>query len=83
MAIVIDSISIKGLRLAHFLQLKEYAEAREMEGWYIGRKDYYEKRHQEISEWLEEVIDLLKSEGVIVPKRRKDNAEVKKEEKEA
>ena len=50
------SVDITGLRATHFEQLLSYVEDNERIGTYYGNKEQYEKRHEEIKEWLEEII---------------------------
>ena len=70
MATVIDSVDIRGLRKVHFEQMLTYLEEREREGWYYGPRRHFEIRHKDIELWLQGIIDILGSEGVIVPKRK-------------
>ena len=70
MATVIDSLDITGLRVTHFEQLREYLLHREIDEWYYGRRDQFEKRHKNLKQWLDSNIAQLKSEGVIVPDKR-------------
>ena len=58
---VIDSVSIKGLRKTHFEQLLDYLRERDESGWYYGNKPQFEKRHDELKVWLEEIIEALES----------------------
>ena len=67
MAIVIDSVSIKGLRRTHFEQLLYHLE-RSDPGWYYGNKKQFKKRHDEIREWLAGIIETISGEGVVIPK---------------
>jgi len=72
MSIVFDSVDIKGLRVVHFEQLLSYLERREYDSWYYGNRKQFEKRHEEIKEWLCKIIEYARSEGVIIPIRRKE-----------
>ena len=44
---------VNKLRQTHINQLLNYCIDNEREGSYYGNKEQYEKRHQEIKEWLE------------------------------
>ena len=68
MTTVINSIDITGLRKVHFDQLLSYIEEREQEGWYYGPQKQFENRHEELKIWVEGIIELLGSEGIIIPK---------------
>jgi len=57
--IPLDTIRIKGLGTGHFKQLLSYLENREAEGWYAGNRAQFEKRHNELKEWLEGIIVYL------------------------
>jgi hypothetical protein len=52
MAIVLESLPLKGLRKTHLWQLLTYIEAREEEGWYSGNREQFEKRHQDLKRWI-------------------------------
>ena len=56
---VIDSVSINGLRKTHFNQLLVCLDMRDREGWYFGNRKQFEKRHDELKAWLEEIIEAL------------------------
>ena len=68
MASAIDSVDIRGLRKTHFNQLRNYISAAGDEGWYYGNKQQFEKRHEELEEWIDSVCDLLSCHGVVVTK---------------
>lgn len=68
MAIVIDSLPIHGMKASDFAQLLSYVYAREHEGWYSGRKDYFEERHERIKSWLEFWVEELRKSDVRIPK---------------
>ena len=70
MSTVFDSVDIKGLRVAHFEQILSYVHQREENKWYYGNKKQFEKRHDEIKDWLCKIIDYANSEGVIIPKAK-------------
>jgi hypothetical protein len=48
MAHTVDSISIRGLRKTHLLQLVRYIQNRDNEGWYYGQRDQFERRHADL-----------------------------------
>lgn len=68
MAIVCDSVSIIGLRKTHFEQLLSYLNDAEESGFYYGNRKYFEARHEELREWLTNVIETVSQEGTIIPK---------------
>jgi hypothetical protein len=68
MATVFESLSLKGLRPAHLRQLLTYIEDVEEQGWYTAPKDQFEKRHQELKQWINDAVDYAYSEGVTLPK---------------
>ena len=68
MSTVIDSLPIHGMKSEDFNQLLEYLYAREREGWYYGRKDYFDARHERLKDWLEYWVEVLHKEGVKIPK---------------
>lgn len=67
MTIIFESLSLKGLRPAHLRQLLTYIEDVEEQGWYTGPKDQFEKRHQELKQWINEAVKYAYSEGVKLP----------------
>ena len=69
MAIVMDTVSIKGLRATHFEQLFHLLKRNERDGEYYGNRAQYDKRHAELKEWLESLIDLAREPDVIIPKK--------------
>lgn len=68
MATVFESISLKGLRLAHLRQLQSYIEEREREGRYYGPREQFEKRHIEIKRWIDGAVAYAETDGVRLPK---------------
>ena len=68
MATVFEEISLKGLRLSHLRQLQAYIEHREIDGWYYGNKKQFEKRHDDLSVWVDRAVKYAESEGVKMPK---------------
>ena len=71
MAEMFDRMELTGLRKAHLQQLLSYAEERDREGWYIGNRERFEKRHNELKEWLKAAVEYAYSEGVVMPGDRK------------
>jgi hypothetical protein len=45
------------LKRTHYEQLLTYFDDVESVGWYYGNKEYFIKRHNELKQWIE---DLLK-----------------------
>ncbi len=45
MAIVVDGLSLKGLRKTHLEQLLSYIKERDKTEWYYGNKKQFQKRH--------------------------------------
>jgi hypothetical protein len=68
MATIFESLSLRGLRPAHLYQLLTYIEAIEEEGTWHGNKKQFEKRHQELKEWIRDAVKYAYSEGVKLPK---------------
>lgn len=68
MATTFESLSLKGLRLAHLRQLQSYIETRGETGWYYGNKKQFEKRHADLEEWIDNAVRYAESEGVKFPK---------------
>ena len=71
MAEMFDRMELTGLRKAHLQQLLSYVEEREREGWYIGNREQFEKRHRELKDWLRTAVEYAYSEGVVMPGDRK------------
>lgn len=70
MATVFDVVGIKGLRLTHFNQLLSYIEHNQRDdGYYYGNKEQFLKRENELSEWLQDIIDHASSNDVVIPKK--------------
>ena len=74
MATVFESISLNGLRLSHLRQLQSYVHNRDETGWYYGPKMQFEKRHTELIDWVDSIVEYAESEGVIMPKHNKANS---------
>jgi len=56
MSIVFDEVSIKGLRVTHFMQLMSYIENSESSGMYYGNKKQFDKRHEDIKRWVQGIV---------------------------
>ena len=73
MATVVDSVSIVGLKRTHLIQLAsyidDYGEDGKQFGTYYGRKDYFDKRHAELEEWIESVLSA--TAGCVIPTKDK------------
>ena len=58
-----NKVSIEGLRHTHFSQLIDYLIYVENGGWYSGNKKQFDKRHEELKEWLEEIYHDMMNRG--------------------
>jgi len=56
MACPVEEISVRGMRQIHFEQLRAYIDCRKEDGWSYGNRKYFEKRHEELSEWVDGII---------------------------
>jgi len=54
---IFDYADIRGMRMSHFKQLLALIEMRDRSGWYYGNREQFEKRHKELKEWVEGIID--------------------------
>ena len=45
------------LRQSHIYQMLSYLKDCEDSGWYYGNKQQFFKRHKEIKEWLENLLE--------------------------
>jgi hypothetical protein len=68
MAVIFESLSLKGLRRTHLEQLLAYIEHRERDGWYYGNKEQFEKRHTELKGWITNAVVYANQEDVRMPK---------------
>jgi hypothetical protein len=68
MAVIFESLDLKGIRPAHLKQLLSYIESRDKTGWYYGPKDQFEKRHTDLKNWIQDAVNYATSEGVKMPK---------------
>lgn len=67
---IINDVSIKGLRKVHFSQLIQYLDTRDRENWYYGNKEQFQNRHDELYNWIENIIETLSQDGVKVSKNK-------------
>lgn len=65
-------MELTGLRKAHLQQLLWYIEERERDGWHVGDKKHFDKRHEELKAWLSAAVDYAYSEGVVMPGDRRN-----------
>ena len=70
MANVYDSVSIVGLRPAHFNQLIGYLDEQKREGWYYGNKKQFLKRHDELVEWIESIRELVNNPDTKIKEKK-------------
>jgi aryl-phospho-beta-D-glucosidase BglC (GH1 family) len=68
MATVFESLSLKGLRLVHLRQLRDYILMNKRHSYYYGPQKDYLKREQELEEWLDDAIEYAEQNGVKFPK---------------
>ena len=66
MATQIEDISIAGLKKADIVQLKEMFHYTKDEGVYWGRKDYWSKRVERLTIWLDKFESLVNAEDTII-----------------
>ena len=59
MASPVHDISVKGMRKTHFEQLAVYADSYKEAGWHYGNKAQFKKRHEELVEWIDDIILLF------------------------
>lgn len=71
MSTLFESINLTGLRKAHLQQLLSYLEDRECNGWFVGNREQFEKRHSELKAWLKSAVEYAYSEGVVMPGDRR------------
>jgi len=69
MASAYRDVDIRGLRKAHFNQLRNYVHSRDEEGWYYGNKEQFEKRHEDLKQWIDSVCDLFNQSDVVIEKK--------------
>lgn len=68
MSHAIDSISIRGLRKAHLVQLASYIRARDSIGeqWYYGPRKHFEARHADLITLAEELERIAANDGIVI-----------------
>ena len=71
MSALFDRMELTGLRKAHLQQLLSYVEDRERECWHTGNREQFEKRHNELKEWLKAAVEYAYSDGVVMPGDRR------------
>ena len=71
MSTLFDRMELTGLRKAHLQQLMYYLQDRENSGWYVGSREQFDKRHDELKAWLKAAVEYAYSEGVMMPGDRK------------
>jgi len=64
MSTIIDSIPIDGLRKAHLLQLAEYIYQRDIEGWYYGNREQFEKRHKDLLKLADYLCEIYENNDI-------------------
>lgn len=67
MAVTFESLSLKGIRLAHLRQLKFYIESARGAGYY-GNKEQFDARHEQIYKWISEAETYASQPDVKMPK---------------
>ena len=68
MSVIVDSISIKGLRKTHLSQLVNYIHNRDREGWYYGNREQFEARHRDLLELASRLEEIVNSDDIKIPK---------------
>jgi hypothetical protein len=63
MKVLLESIPITGLSLTHFKQLMAYLEDRDLQKWYYGNRKQFETRHEELRQWLTDIIETVGSKN--------------------
>ena len=71
MSTLFESIELAGLRKAHLQQLLWYLEERERDYWYVGGREQFDKRHEELKAWLKAAVEYAYSDGVVMPGDRR------------
>lgn len=64
MAYQIDSISIRGLRKSHLLQLAGYIRERDRDGYYYGNRSQFEARHEDLLELAERLEEIYSDKNI-------------------
>lgn len=71
MAVVFESIGLRGIRKADLMQLLGYIEHIEEDGVYWGNKKQFIDRHNRIKELIGHAVEYAYSDGVVMPAKRK------------
>jgi hypothetical protein len=61
MVFVTNVLPVAGMRKTHFQQLLAYIDWAEERGVYYGQKKHFDARHQDLKEWVEDVLDMLET----------------------
>ena len=72
MAIVFESIPLRGLRKAHLEQLLWNLEQQDRIGTYYGNSEQFMMRQYELIELFTWARDYAYSEGVVLPKKESE-----------
>ena len=68
MAHEIDSVSIKGFRKAHLIQLSSYIRQRDHDAWYYGPKAQFEARHADLLRFADTLDSLYDDKSLRIAK---------------
>ena len=68
MAHEIDSVSIKGFRKAHLIQLSSYIRQRDHNEWYYGPKAQFEARHADLLRFADTLDSLYDDKSLRIAK---------------
>lgn len=69
MSIIIDSVSIVGLRRVHFEQLLSIIRNHNDTEDYYGNKSQHRRRNVELAAWVNDIIYQVSQDGVKIPRR--------------
>jgi len=67
---IIDSVSIVGLRRVHFEQLAQIIQNHIDTEDYYGNKSQHRRRNIDLAAWVDEIIYEVSKDGVRIPRRR-------------
>jgi hypothetical protein len=48
----------------------QYLEDRDIEEWYYGNREQFETRHEDLRQWLTNIIELVDSPDIRIPKKK-------------
>ena len=68
MAYELDSVSIKGFRKAHLIQLANYIHARDDDGHYYGNKEQFEDRHKDLLIFADRLMKMYDDKSLRITK---------------